>query len=161
VGSAQLPASVSAAADLQITSYRTSPHQQRLEAIAWAGEECDGHMLFSCRTLTACIIIEQTRCWGAALQGICAPLPSCAAAAAEQPDGQSGQETTKRCLSCGNKRTLFYFPVRKAHPGGWVHCFACQREQWKKTKPTSRCVVIWLPVARWPAACFATCVQHS
>ena len=78
---------------------------------------------------------------GAGLQGGGIVLTSGAAAAAEQPDGQSGQEVTKRCLMCGDEHTLFYFPVRKSHPDGWVHCFPCQREQRQKVKASSGCVM--------------------
>ena len=82
-----------------------------------------------------------TCCVGAGLQGGGTVLTSCAAAAAEQPDGQSGQDVSKRCLMCGDEHTLFYFPVRKSHPDGWVHCFPCQREQRQKVKASSGCVM--------------------
>ena len=74
-------------------------------------------------------------------------LPSCAAAAAEQPNGQSEQEATKRCRLCGNERALFYFPLRTSHPDGWVDCYACQREQRQKLKPVSGCAMKLLSVA--------------
>ena len=67
--------------------------------------------------------------------------PTSAVAAAEQPEGQPGRGTTKRCLMCGDEHTLFYFPVRKSHPGGWVHCYACQREQRLQVKPSVRCAM--------------------
>jgi hypothetical protein len=73
-------------------------------------------------------------------------LPSCVTAAAGQPRGQSGQQPTKRCLRCHDERTLFYFPVRKAHPDGWVHCYACQHEQWLEVKPPKRCMPSRPPV---------------
>jgi hypothetical protein len=65
----------------------------------------------------------------------------CAAAADEQPTGQSKRESTKQCERCGDTRTLFYFPVRKSHPGGWVHCFACQHEQLLEARPPRRCAL--------------------
>lgn len=99
-------------------------------------------------SLTARNMMELARCFGAAFQETRFSLPSCAVAASEQSDGQPGQEATKRCLSCGNERTLHYFPVRKTHPGGWVHCYACQTEQRRKAKPLSRCAITGLPVAR-------------
>jgi hypothetical protein len=49
------------------------------------------------------------------------------------------QGPTKQCTRCGNERTLFYFPVRKAHPDGWVHCYACQYEQRLEVRPFRRC----------------------
>ena len=85
-------------------------------------------------------------------------LTSCAAAAAEQPEAQLGQGVTKRCLMCGGERTLFYFPVRKSHPGGWVHCYACQREQRQKIKPFSGCATMGPLSAAGSAACRVECV---
>ena len=78
----------------------------------------------------------------AGLQGSRSSLLSCAATAAEQPDGQPVQDATKRCLSCGNEHMLFYFPVRTSHPDGWVHCYACQHAQRQKVNPISRCTII-------------------
>jgi hypothetical protein len=46
-------------------------------------------------------------------------------------------EATKRCQRCGEEHTLYYFPVRKSHPDGWVHCYPCHRELRQKTKSFS------------------------
>ena len=74
-----------------------------------------------------------------ALQKDRTAVQKCAASAAGQPDLQPGVGPTKRCLRCGEERTLFYFPVRTTQPGGWVHCYACQYELRLEVRPFRRC----------------------
>ena len=93
-----------------------------LGARCWHADRCHAH-----RLLCPC-------CQG----GRCISV-RCAAPAPEQPEGQSEPEITKQCLRCGETRSLFYFPTRKSHPKGWVHCFACQSELWLQVRPPRRC----------------------
>ena len=66
-------------------------------------------------------------------------LVRCAAAPNEQLE-QPEQGPEKRCLRCGDRRTLFYFPLRKSQPDGhWVHCYACQHALRLEAKPPRRC----------------------
>ena len=108
--------------------------------------------------MITCYWIGYTCSDGAALQGIRIPLLTCAGAAPDQPDGQPVQEATKRCRLCGNERTLFYFPKRKSQPDGWVHCYACQREQRQKVNSSGGCALTLLPMASC-AACL--CALHA
>jgi hypothetical protein len=73
------------------------------------------------------------------LQVRCTAVLECAAPTVGQPGGDPDQGPTKRCLHCGDERTLFYFPVRKAQPNGWVHCYACQRDLRLEAKPPRPC----------------------
>lgn len=108
-----------------------------------------------------------TRCWHAdcchthrllcpCCQGGCCMLVRYAAPAPKQPDEQSEPEVTKQCLRCGETRSLFYFPVRKSHPNGWVHCFACQYELRLQVKPPRRCAPL-LHTTYWKELLIALC----
>ena len=82
----------------------------------------------------------------------------CAASAAGQPDLQPWEGPTKRCLRCGDERTLFYFPVRPSRPDGWVICYACQYDLRLEAKQHAVQLIGALQLA---AACMHACRNSS
>lgn len=65
-------------------------------------------------------------------------------ASAAQHDQQAEQtaEFVKLCQRCGDERMLFYFPVRKSHPQGWVICYACQHDLKLQAQPPRQCAFV-------------------
>jgi hypothetical protein len=91
-----------------------------------------------CRGMSTRRWLQHANLFASGFQVRCTIFVRCAASAAGHPEGAPDQGPTKRCLRCGDERTLFYFPVRTAQPNGWVHCYACQRDLKLEAKPPRR-----------------------